>query len=479
MPTKFLRQIPAYTPPVALTDTFVGVQGGTTDVQIPYSAIITNGSLIATHDMSFYVNSNTASNPGWGVGNDANDGLSIATPVATIQQCYNNALLWNYTGNWTPTLWLADGTYDGPNLTEPIIGGATQGYFNIYMYNHAFANVIINSTPFIGTGVIMHTQGAFTLLNTRGTSCINPAGGSWICDGGTGNTIVTFDCNPFTAYAIFFDPVPLGSVTLQNVTINVTAGAPGVYPTSGGWAGFVYEEGALGCNCSLTGCILNLPTHFLVLPGGDAAFVTMYSGGYTQQGCTINNFAGVNARTLFAESSTLFTDNGEISDIPGNGSPFLVNTDLIAGGPSGKSGQAFFTFAAPVTATDVPQSTWEIQKDSTGNCYVALNDAGALRLKQISRQPNTQTANYTLGFTDQDGRVEMNVAGANTVTVPPNSSVAFPVGTEIKVTQIGAGATTFVAGAGVTINNNVGVPAQGATAVLYKKAVNIWMQTGA
>jgi len=71
------------------------------------------------------------------------------------------------------------------------------------------------------------------------------------------------------------------------------------------------------------------------------------------------------------------------------------------------------------------------------------------------------------------------VAGANTVTVPPNSSVAFPVGTEIKVTQIGAGATTFVAGAGVTINNNVGVPAQGATAVLYQKAVNIWMQTGA
>jgi hypothetical protein len=73
----------------------------------------------------------------------------------------------------------------------------------------------------------------------------------------------------------------------------------------------------------------------------------------------------------------------------------------------------------------------------------------------------------------------MNVAGANTVTVPPNSSVAFPVGTEIKVTQIGAGATTFVAGAGVTINNNVGVPAQGATAVLYALVQKMWNPTGA
>jgi hypothetical protein len=43
-------------------------------------------------------------------------------------------------------------------------------------------------------------------------------------------------------------------------------------------------------------------------------------------------------------------------------------------------------------------------------------------------------------------------AAANTVTVPPNSSVAFPIGTKIMITQGGAGSTTIAAGAGVTID---------------------------
>lgn len=63
-----------------------------------------------------------------------------------------------------------------------------------------------------------------------------------------------------------------------------------------------------------------------------------------------------------------------------------------------------------------------------------------------------KVANYTLAIDDKDALIEMNLAGANTLTVPPNSSVAFPIGTEILVTQYGVGVTTITAGAGVTIN---------------------------
>ena len=66
---------------------------------------------------------------------------------------------------------------------------------------------------------------------------------------------------------------------------------------------------------------------------------------------------------------------------------------------------------------------------------------------------NAQTGtSYTLVLTDASKTVTMSNASANTLTVPPNASVAFPTGTRLMVQQLGAGATTIAAGAGVTIN---------------------------
>ena len=67
---------------------------------------------------------------------------------------------------------------------------------------------------------------------------------------------------------------------------------------------------------------------------------------------------------------------------------------------------------------------------------------------------NAQTGTtYTLVIGDEylDG-VRMTNAAANTLTLPPNSAVAFPVGTKVLITQGGTGSTTIAAGAGVTIN---------------------------
>lgn len=69
---------------------------------------------------------------------------------------------------------------------------------------------------------------------------------------------------------------------------------------------------------------------------------------------------------------------------------------------------------------------------------------------------NRQTGSYTLVLGDAGKVVEMNVASGNNLTVPPNSSVAFPTGTVIEAFQYGAGQTTVVAGAGVTIRSSGG-----------------------
>lgn len=69
---------------------------------------------------------------------------------------------------------------------------------------------------------------------------------------------------------------------------------------------------------------------------------------------------------------------------------------------------------------------------------------------------NRQTSSYILQLSDDGKLVEMNVASANTLTIPPNSSVAFPIGTQIMIAQYGAGQTTVTPGSGVTLNSSGG-----------------------
>lgn len=94
----------------------------------------------------------------------------------------------------------------------------------------------------------------------------------------------------------------------------------------------------------------------------------------------------------------------------------------------------------------------------------------------------TKTTSYTLVLSDAGETIEMNSASATTLTVPPNSSVAFPLGTLIEVYRMGAGTVTLVAGSGVTLTVPVGSPltlrVQGSTAGLRKRATNEWVVSG-
>lgn len=95
---------------------------------------------------------------------------------------------------------------------------------------------------------------------------------------------------------------------------------------------------------------------------------------------------------------------------------------------------------------------------------------------------NVQTASYTLALSDAVNTVvEMNVATANNLTIPPNSSVAIPVGSIIEVGQYGAGQTTLVAGSGVTIRSEgakLKITGQYGAATLRKRATDEWWASG-
>jgi len=100
------------------------------------------------------------------------------------------------------------------------------------------------------------------------------------------------------------------------------------------------------------------------------------------------------------------------------------------------------------------------------------SDLAAAQLVAINTQTGTA---YTLALSDANKAVECSNASAITLTVPPNSSVAFPVGTVIEVVQTGAGAITLAAGSGVTINGKTGTTAQWGVVVLRKRGTDLWL----
>ena len=102
---------------------------------------------------------------------------------------------------------------------------------------------------------------------------------------------------------------------------------------------------------------------------------------------------------------------------------------------------------------------------------------------KIVHSVNAQTGTtYTLVLTDNTKKITMNNASANTLTIPANASVAFPVGTIIGITQIGAGATTIEGDTGVTLNGvsagSAAIAAQWSGATITKIATDAWIMEG-
>ena len=133
-----------------------------------------------------------------------------------------------------------------------------------------------------------------------------------------------------------------------------------------------------------------------------------------------------------------------------------------------------------VTLTDSGTVTSAMLADSTIVDGDISSTANIAQGKIADILTNAQTASYTLVLADKNKIIEMNVATANDLTVPANSTVAFPIGTQIQILQTNAGKTRIVASGGVTVNATPGLymRAQWSGATLLKRATDTWVVTG-
>lgn len=100
----------------------------------------------------------------------------------------------------------------------------------------------------------------------------------------------------------------------------------------------------------------------------------------------------------------------------------------------------------------------------------------------VTRTINAQSGTtYTFLLTDAGNMVEFTNASPVAVTIPLNSSVAFPVGTQIDVMAGGAGKVTFAGAGGVTlksVSSLKSLSAQEAAGTLVKMATDTWRLMG-
>jgi len=143
-----------------------------------------------------------------------------------------------------------------------------------------------------------------------------------------------------------------------------------------------------------------------------------------------------------------------------------------------------------------------VSVDSTDpeNPVVALNAASqaSLALADSALQSNDVPSEFTfvddatgartLALSDQSTTsapkiIRLQHGTANTVTVPPNSSVAFPIGSVVNLLHDGAGSLTIAQGSGVTVRTPSGgtlvSAGTGTFLVLLKLATDTWQLVGA
>ena len=147
---------------------------------------------------------------------------------------------------------------------------------------------------------------------------------------------------------------------------------------------------------------------------------------------------------------------------------------------------------SPVKATGTELDTGtDDSKFATAKAIVESSISTATKIQTFTNKTlsdakfissiNAQTGTtYTLVLTDRSKLVTLDNAAAIAVTIPTNASVAFPIGTQIDLCQIGAGKVTFN-GAGVTINskdNLLSIGAQWVAVSLFKTAEDTWLLIG-
>lgn len=191
------------------------------------------------------------------------------------------------------------------------------------------------------------------------------------------------------------------------------------------------------------------------VPGSDQIWGT--PAGFTQ----VFDDAGNNGQAFF------------IRALP-NGDPTGATT-LTAGSNWPQATALRFVLNGGTPTVDPQAPILEAARGTAGGVATLVPTDAVVTPSQVRKLINAQTGTaYTAVLADAEKVVTMDNAATNVFTVPTNAVAAFPIGTQIKVRQIGAGMTSIAASGGVTLQPGPVNLAQWREATLTKTATDTW-----
>lgn len=167
------------------------------------------------------------------------------------------------------------------------------------------------------------------------------------------------------------------------------------------------------------------------------------------------------------------SDSGTWGDVLND---FLLQAHTSSGALKNSSVSTSQLQDSAVTTEKIADNAITAQKVATDIATQAELDNVAQTLTA-----NTQTASYVLALSDAGKVIEMNSSSSTSVTIPLNSSIAFPIGTVIEVLRLGSGAVSIAATGGVTILSRASLTSianRYGSVSLRKRATNEWVLVG-
>jgi hypothetical protein len=200
----------------------------------------------------------------------------------------------------------------------------------------------------------------------------------------------------------------------------------------------------------------------------------------------------ISLATVAVAAGALSINSGNITDtrvavttnIPESGdiSSVTAGNGLSGGGSSGAVSLAIDTTITADLSTAQTFTNKTLTSPTINGATIATS---TLTSPKVNLGINTQTGTtYTTVLDDNGKLVTLSNASAITLTIPPNSSVAYPVGAQLNLAQLGAGQVTFAQGSGVTIVSTgatASAPklrAQYSTATAVQTSTDNWLVMG-
>lgn len=216
------------------------------------------------------------------------------------------------------------------------------------------------------------------------------------------------------------------------------------------------------------------------------ALITMAADGALSLNWETNSAAIVSFTVGGADATSVALVSTTVGAVPADGQELMIGfagtgTNVIDWSAAGIT---FVGGVGPQPIAGVLQFLTIVYRSGLGwfersRSHQAASTSVAANTKTINPQTGT---NYqpVLGDAGLDKLITMNNAAASTLTIPTNATTAFPVGTVIEFSQIGAGQVTITPAGGVVINGDPGlkIAARYGFASLVKIATDTWLATG-